>query len=130
MKTTKPKLQRISQSSFAMRAKSMTAHLSKDLRDQYGRRSVGLRKGDTVTVTRGDYKGHEGKVSGIMTSEGRITIEGVTMKKMDGTTKPVMISPSKVMVTKLDLSDKDRKRRLEGKKSKVKDDDEKEKESD
>lgn len=129
MKTTKPKLQRISQSSFAKKAKSMAAHLSKDLRVQYGTRSVGLRKGDTVRVTRGDYKGHEGKVSAIMISEGRVTIEGVTMKKMDGTTKPVMISPSKVMITKLDLSDKDRKRRLEGKKSEAKDD-EKEKGSD
>ena len=38
------------------------------------------------------------------------------MKKMDGTSKPVMMVPSKVMVTKLDLNDKVRKGALEGSK--------------
>ena len=46
----------------------------------------------------------------------RITVDGVNMPKMDGTNKPVMLLPSKVMVTKLDLSDKVRKESLEGSK--------------
>lgn len=109
MTSIKPKFQRKALSEFSVKRKQIRAPLSKDLRSKYGKRTVSLRKGDTVLVTRGDYKGHEGKVSSVITSEMRITIEGVTAKKVDGTTIPVKISPSKVMVTKLDLSDKLRK---------------------
>ena len=113
MTSTKPKVQRKAFSEFDNRVASLRAPLSKDLRAQYKTRTATVRKGDTVIVTRGDYKGHEGKVSGIITSEMRITMEGVNMAKMDGTNKPVMISPSKVKVSKLDLSDKERKKAFE-----------------
>jgi hypothetical protein len=42
------------------------------------------------------------------------------MSKMDGTKKNVMISPSQVTITKLDLSDKLRKKSFDGKKSRSK----------
>jgi len=87
----------------------MRAPLSKELRERYGTRTVFLRKGDTVLIVRGDYKGHEGKVSSVDLSKMRITVEGVNMKKTDGSTRPVPIKPSKVIVTKLDLSDEKRK---------------------
>lgn len=89
--------------------KMIRAPLSKELREKYGMRTASLRKGDTVLITRGDYKGYEGKVSSVNLSKQRITVEGVTIKKMDGTTRPVPIRPSKVMIVKLDLSDKKRK---------------------
>lgn len=87
----------------------MRAPLSEELRERYGTRAAVLRKGDTVLIARGDYKGHEGKVSSVDLSKMRITVEGVTIKKTDGTTRPVPIKPSKVIITKLDLSDKKRK---------------------
>lgn len=108
MTSIKPKIQR-ELPSLHKRAKSMRAPLSEELRERYGTRTASLRKGDTVIITRGDYKGHEGKVSSLDLSKMRITIEGVTIKKMDGTTRPATIKPSKVMITKLDLSDKRRK---------------------
>jgi len=43
----------------------MRSPLSSDLRSQYSVRTVQIRKGDSVSVVRGDYKGHEGKVTGI-----------------------------------------------------------------
>lgn len=87
----------------------MRAPLSEELRERYGTRTSSLRKGDTVIIMRGDYKGHEGKISSLDLSKMRVTIEGVTIKKMDGTTRPATIKPSKVMITKLDLSEKRRK---------------------
>ena len=91
----------------------MRSPLSKDLSSEYGFGTISVRKGDTVIVTRGDYKGHEGKISLVVPSRLKITIEGVSTKKQDGTTKPVFISTSKVKVTKLELSDKRRKNILE-----------------
>ncbi|MDD1776408.1 MAG: 50S ribosomal protein L24 [Candidatus Methanomethylicus sp.] len=113
MTSTKPKVQRKALSQFEERVAALRSPLSKDLRAQYKVRTAHVRKGDTVIVTRGDYKGHEGKVSGINTSEMRITMEGVNMAKMDGTNKPVMIPPSKVKISKLDFSDKERKKVFE-----------------
>ncbi len=114
MPSIKPKNQRKMFNEPKIRKRQIRAPLSKDLRSKYGKRTASLRKGDTVTVTRGDYKGHEGKVASIDTSEMRITIEGVNTKKMDGTTIPVKISPSKVIITKLNLSDKKRKNSFKG----------------
>jgi ribosomal protein uL24 len=91
----------------------MRSPLSKDLSSEYGFGTISVRKGDTVIVTRGDYEGHEGKISSVVPSRLKITIEGISTKKQDGTTKPVFISTSKVKVTKLELSDKRRKNFLE-----------------
>ncbi|MGC8935875.1 MAG: 50S ribosomal protein L24 [Candidatus Methanomethylicaceae archaeon] len=104
----KPKVQRKPQP-LHRKKKTMRAPLSEALRERYGTRTAVLRKGDTVLIARGDYKGHEGKVSSVDLSKMRITVEGVTIKKTDGTTRPVPIKPSKVIITKLDLSDKKRK---------------------
>ncbi len=117
MTSIKPKVQRKSASTINAQHQRMKAGLTKDLRSQYGVRSAAIRKGDTVRIAEGDYKGHEGKVSHVSLSILKITVEGVQMSKMDGTKKNVLISPSQVMITKLDLSDKLRKKSLEGKKS-------------
>jgi len=109
----KPRVQRKAFSTFDKRVATIRSPLSKDLREQYKTRSATIRKGDTVIVTRGDYKGHEGKISGIITSDMKITVEGVNRAKMDGTNKPVTLSPSKVKISKLDLSDKGRKQEFE-----------------
>ncbi|MDH5806547.1 MAG: 50S ribosomal protein L24 [Candidatus Methanomethylicaceae archaeon] len=95
--------------------KLIRAPLSKELREKYGFRSATVRKGDTVLVMRGDYKGHEGKVTSVNYSKNRITIEGINIKKADGSLRPVLIHPSKVMITKLDLTDKKRKEKFESK---------------
>ncbi len=95
------------------RKKSLTAHLSGDLRKQYGTRTLPVRKGDTVKVMRGEQKGKTGKVSGI--DAGRITIDGVTRSKTDGTKAFVPIHASNLMLTDLDQSDAKRKTILDRK---------------
>ncbi|MFQ6054749.1 MAG: 50S ribosomal protein L24 [Methanosarcinales archaeon] len=85
--------------------KFMGAHLSKDLRDTYGKRSVHVIKGDTVKIMRGDHKGHEGKVQSVDLKRERIYVDGVIVTKADGTEVPRPIHPSNVMITKLNLKD-------------------------
>jgi len=98
----------------------MSAPLSKELRRQYGTRSLPVRVGDNVMIMRGDFKGHEGRVVKVDLKEMRIHVEGVTRKRADGTTVYIPIHPSKVMITKLDLSDERRRRVLERRKKEVK----------
>lgn len=116
MTSIKPKNQRKNAATVNKKAK-MAAGLSKDLRQEYGIRGSTLRKGDTVRIAKGDYRGHEGKVSSVDFASMKITVEGVQMSKMDGTKKNVLLFPSQVTITKLDLSDKLRKKSFDEKKS-------------
>jgi len=96
-----------------IKSRSVRATLSEDLRRKYKVRTVRVRKGDTVKVLRGEYRGVEGKVSSVDTSSARLTVEGITREKIRGGTVPVKIHSSKVMVTSLNLEDKLRKRHFE-----------------
>ena len=98
-----------------IRHKFMAAPLSPELRKQYGIRSLPVRKGDTVLVMRGDFKGHEGKVVRVDLKRMRIYIEGVTRQKADGTPVYIPVHPSNVMIVKLDLSDEERRKVIERK---------------
>ena len=111
----KPSSQRraMYQASQHVRRKFVSAHLSPELRQRYMIRSLPLRKGDTVRILRGAYAGMEGKVRSVDLKNFRVTIDGVTREKADGTTVYVPIHPSNLMITKLDLSDKWRSSRLE-----------------
>lgn len=90
----------------------MSAHLSPQLREKYNRRSFPVRVGDTVKILRGEYKGVEGKVTGVNRKRQFVYVENVTMKKADGTTKPRPIHVSNIMITQLKLDDKFRQAAL------------------
>ncbi len=98
-----------------VKRKMVASHLSDALAKEYGLRSVLVIKGDTVRVMRGDedVQGVEGKVAKVNTKTGRITIEGITIPKADGTQVPRPIHASKIMITKLELSDPKRKGKLQ-----------------
>jgi len=98
-----------------LRHKLLTAPLSRELREKYGFRNLPVRTGDRVRVMRGDYKGIEGKVIRVDRERGRVYIDTVTRKKVDGSTVNVPIHASKVMIVELDLSDRWRKRIIERK---------------
>ncbi len=91
-----------------IRQKMIRAKLSNELRQQYGIKRFSVRKGDVVRILRGDFKGHEGKVTRVDLKKVRIYIEGVTVTKADGSSILRSIHPSKVEIVKLDLSDKRR----------------------
>ena len=88
------------------------SHLSKELRKKYGKRSIGLRKGDKVKIITGKFKKHEGKVESIMLKKVRVFVSGVETSKRDGTKKPIPLHPSNIMITELNLDDKLRQKSL------------------
>jgi large subunit ribosomal protein L24 len=90
------------------------SRLSTELRERHSRRSVKPRVGDTVRIVRGEFKDIEGKITGVDPKRGVVNVEGVTREKLKGGTSPVPINSSNVIVTSLVLTDKERKRKLEG----------------
>ena len=124
--TSKPSKQRkrLYTAPLHIRYKLLAAPLAPELREKYGFRSLPVRVGDKVQVLRGDFKGFEGKVLSVNRKKFRITIEGITREKVDGTTINVPIHPSKVMITELNLDDRWRRKIIE-RKSKAKEEVEK-----
>lgn len=110
---TKPGLQRkrLFQAPSHMRYRQFAAPLSAELKRARGFNALPVRRGDTVRIMRGDRKGIEGKVSKVDRKAYRISVEGVTHEKVDGTAIPILIHPSKVMILNLNLDDKWRRDR-------------------
>ncbi len=94
------------------RGSLLHAPLSTELREKYKRRSARVVKGDTVTVTRGDQKGVRGLVDFVITKKAKIVVDGVSVKKADGTEVPRPIDPSNVVIVELNLEDKRREKKL------------------
>lgn len=92
----------------SVRRVMMSAPLSKELREQYGVKSMPIRKEDQVLVVRGSKKGQEGKISSVYRLKFAVQLEKLTKEKSNGASIPLNIHPSKVVITKLHL-DKDRK---------------------
>ncbi len=95
--------------------KALSAHLSKDLRVKLGIRAFPLRKGDTVTVMRGSFKGKNGKIKELNYSKCEVMMEGMTRKKLSGKEVAVPMQASNLMITELELTDKKRVESLERK---------------
>lgn len=98
-----------------IRHKLMSVTLSKELREQYGKRSIPVRKGDTVQVMRGDFKDHEGKVEKVDIKNYRVLVEGVSIQKPDGNQIYHSLHPSNLVIVELDLDDDERNKIIERK---------------
>ena len=109
-KSKKPKKQRkfMHTASLHTRRKLMASHLSPGLKKQYNRRSFPVRKGDEVVVMRGKFKKRSGKVARLDTKKYRVYIEGIMVKRTDGTERQAPIHPSNLMISKVYLDDKKR----------------------
>jgi large subunit ribosomal protein L24 len=95
-----------------VRQKLVSAHLGKELRTEWKRRSAPLRKGDEVKVMRGEFAGKSGKVARVDLKESKIFIEGVKRKKVSGQEVDVAIEPSNVIAIRLNVDDKERVKSL------------------
>lgn len=100
---------------YHTKSKFLSAHLSRDLRKKYQKRSVRLRKGDKVLVISGEFRKKEGKIESIITKNLKVRIEGIEKTKKDGTKARVPVDPSNLIVTELALDDKRRQEVLERK---------------
>jgi large subunit ribosomal protein L24 len=96
------------------RYKMVAALLEDGLRKQYGKKRIRVTKGDSVRVIRGEYKGVEGKVDKVDNLHGTFHIEGIQREKIKGGQVKVPIHSSKVMVIALNLDDKYRSNKLQG----------------
>ncbi|MBK5113025.1 MAG: 50S ribosomal protein L24 [Candidatus Heimdallarchaeota archaeon] len=67
--------------------KKLTAPLSDVLVEKEGVKHLVIRKGDTVRIRKGSFKGIEGEVSNVDYKNMRLTIEGVTFEKSDGSSQ-------------------------------------------
>lgn len=90
-----------------------SSRLSDELREKYKRKSLRPKKGDSVRIVRGEFVGVEGKITKVLSKDGRVNVEGVSREKIKGGTAPVPIESSNVIVTSLNLDDKIRKAKLE-----------------
>lgn len=95
--------------------KMLSSNLTKELREKYNRSSISIRKGDVVTIKRGTFKGESGEVTRVDMKKLKINVEGVTIKKADGSETGRSIDPSNVQIKELFIDDKKRRDLLERK---------------
>ena len=93
--------------------KWISSHLAENLLLKYDRRSLPVVKGDTVKVMRGNYRGHEDKISKVNVRDQTVEIEGVTITTAKGTKLAKPIHASTLLITKLNVTDKWRRQKLE-----------------
>jgi len=111
----KPKVQRKAfyNAPLHLRHKLASAHLSKELRDKLGIRSLPVIVGDKVMIMKGDHKGKTGKVAEVDLKGLWVKVEGITRKKADGTEVLVKFRPWNLLILDLNLKDERRRRIIE-----------------
>ncbi len=97
--------------------KLLSSHLSKELREKHGKRSMTLRKGDKVKVLRSQFKGKTGKIESVDTKKSRAYITGIEVVKKDGSKSLYPLHASNLIIEELNLEDKKRTKRTGGKSS-------------
>ena len=93
--------------------KWISSHLEENLLLKYDQRRITLVKGDTVKVMRGNFKGHEGKITRVNQRRRQVEVEGLVMTKADGKKIPKPIHASNLLIIKLNLTDQWRRKKLE-----------------
>jgi large subunit ribosomal protein L24 len=87
----------------------LKCRLDEFLQEDYGLRSLVVKKGDLVKVMRGQFRDTEGKVVGVDYKNTRVHLENATVTKADGKETSVPIHPSNLMLVKLELDDERKK---------------------
>lgn len=115
MKSKKPSKQRKAfyQAPLHKKHKFLAAHLSKELRNQWKKRSLPVRKGDEVKVMSGKFKGTTGKITKINLKKLKVYIDSVKRKKVSGEEVYIPIHPSKLMIINPTMEDPKRKKIIE-----------------
>ena len=135
MSSKKAGKQRISQKEapIHIRRKRLRARLITDDQDLRNIRSVTVRVGDEVEVTRGDFShpnsakadtrgkrlgqprgraGIKAKVASVDTKKGCVFVDGLSQTTADGKEEAVPVNPSNLIVTKLFEGDPERIKRI------------------
>ena len=112
-----PKKQRkyIYNAPLHIKHKFLAANLSDELRKKYNKRNIPVRKGDKVKILRGQFKSIIGKIEKVLLKKTKVYIENAQLQKKDGSKAYYPIHPSNLMITELNLEDKERKKALDRK---------------
>lgn len=94
-----------------IRKKFVGMNLSKELRKSHGRRNIPVKKGDTIKIMRGKFKGKQGKVTEVKLKLSKIYVEGIQVKKQDNSKVNIKLQPSNLQIIELNLEDKKRFKR-------------------
>ena len=105
-----PRKQRkyVAKAPLHIKRKLLSVNLSKELRAKFGRRNIPVRKGDNVKVMTGKFKGKTGKIIQVFTKKSKIIMEGIQVKKQDGSKANIKLQPSNLQIIELNLEDKKR----------------------
>jgi len=95
-----------------IRKKFISVNLSKELRKKYEKRNIPVKKGDVVKIMRGKFKKKQGKVIEVKLKTSKIFIEGIQVKKQDGSKVNVRLQASNLQIIELNLEDRKRGRVL------------------
>ena len=114
---------RIRNAAMHERKSLLKCQLDEFLQEEYGLRSLVVKKGDLVKVMRGQFRDTEGKVTAVSYKKARVFLDSSTITKADGKEAPVPVHPSNLMLVKLELDD-ERKSLIEGKVMKIAESDE------
>ncbi|HKZ89980.1 MAG TPA: 50S ribosomal protein L24 [Thermoplasmata archaeon] len=110
MTSAKPRVQRRRAANAPLHRKhaAIASHIDPRLHDRSKARlprAVSLRKGDTVRIMRGGFRGREGTVVTVDVTDGTVVIEGITIEKTDEKKVARPIHASNLMIVKLDETD-------------------------
>ncbi|MFQ5831144.1 MAG: 50S ribosomal protein L24 [Candidatus Thorarchaeota archaeon] len=113
-KAPKKQRRRIYKSPLHSRRNMLKCRLDEFLQEEYGMRSMRIKRGDLVRIMRGQFRDTEGKVIAVDYRNIRVHLENATVTRADGKEAQIPMHPSNLMLVKLELDD-DRKRILEKK---------------
>ncbi|MCL4406985.1 50S ribosomal protein L24 [Candidatus Parvarchaeota archaeon] len=95
-----------------MKRAMLSAHLSKELREIYKTRNFPLKKGDTVIIMRGKFKGTEGKIDKVYTKQLKVSVDSAKNVTKKGNKVPFKLRPSALLIKDLNLTDQRRSSRI------------------
>jgi large subunit ribosomal protein L24 len=118
MTSTKARTQRKRAANAPLHRKRLqtSAHLAPEIHDKAkGRmpRALPVRRGDTVRIMRGGFRGREGKVVSVDRTDGTVVVEGITIEKVDEKKVPRPLHASNLMIIRMDDTDAWRRRKFE-----------------
>ncbi|MBI2145208.1 50S ribosomal protein L24 [Candidatus Woesearchaeota archaeon] len=101
-----------------LKRKFLSAALSPEMKGKYGAKSLSLREGDSVKITRGEFRGISGKVNDVNLSQGIVYVDGAERLRKDGTKSFLPIAPSSLLIVEASFDDKRRAMQLSRKQGK------------
>lgn len=96
-----------------LKKRLLSTRLSKELIKKYGKKTIPIRKEDKVTIMRGQFKKLKGSVTKVDYNKIKVQVDSAQQTKKDGSKVFYPIHPSNLVITDMNLEDKQRKKILE-----------------